>query len=170
MAKVHIKIVLFLLLLILPALEAKGGSAMKLTSPEFKHNQFIPDKFTCDGEDVNPELIIEDIPKEAKSLVLILDDPDASVGTWVHWIVFNIPVINRIEENSIPGKQGSNSSGKRDYRGPRPPLGTHRYFFKVYALDTMLNLQEGIAKSALLDAMQGHILANAELIGLYRRK
>ena len=143
---------------------------MKLTSPEFEHNQFIPRKFSCEGDDVNPALIIEDVPKEAKSLALIMDDPDASMGTWVHWVVFDIPVKNRIEENSIPGKQGINNAGQKNYHGPCPPSGVHRYFFKLYALDTLLNLKEGISKGGLEKAMQGHILAEAELIGLYKRR
>ena len=143
---------------------------MKLTSPEFEHNQFIPRKFTCEGDDVNPALIIKDVPKEAKSLALIMDDPDASMGTWVHWVVFDIPVKNRIEENNIPGKQGINNAGQKNYHGPCPPSGVHRYFFKLYALDTLLNLKEGISKGGLEKAMQGHILAEAELIGLYKRR
>lgn len=143
---------------------------MTLTSPEFEHNQFIPRKFTCEGDDVNPALIIEDVPKEAKSLALIMDDPDASMGTWVHWVVFDIPVKNRIEENNIPGKQGINNAGQKNYHGPCPPSGVHRYFFKLYALDTLLNLKEGISKGGLEKAMQGHILAEAELIGLYKRR
>lgn len=149
--------------------DLQGGSSMKITSPEFEDNQFIPKKFTCEGEDITPTLIIEDIPKEAKSLALIVDDPDAPMGTWVHWVVFDIPIINRIEENSIPGKQGINDFGKKDYGGPCPPSGTHRYFFKIYALDKMLNLKEGISKAALEKTMQGHILDKAELIGLYKK-
>jgi len=148
----------------------EGGMSMRITSPDFENNQFIPKKFTCQGEDVNPSLIIEGIPKETKSLALIMDDPDAPMGTWVHWVVFDIPVINRIEENSIPGKQGRNNFGRENYGGPCPPSGTHRYFFKVYALDTVLNLAEGISKGALEKAMQGHILDKAELIGLYKKQ
>ncbi|MFA5410965.1 MAG: YbhB/YbcL family Raf kinase inhibitor-like protein [Candidatus Omnitrophota bacterium] len=142
---------------------------MKISSPEFAHNQLIPKKFACEGEDINPPLVIEDVPAKAKSLALIMDDPDAPLGTWVHWVVFNLPVIPRIEENSIPGKQGITNSGRKGYHGPCPPSGTHRYYFKVYALDTMLDLKEGISKGALEKAMQGHILAQAELIGLYKR-
>lgn len=141
---------------------------MRITSPDFGNNQIIPASFTCDGEDINPSLVIEDIPKEAKSLVLIVDDPDAPMGTWVHWVVYDIPVTNRISQNSIPGKQGINDFRKKDYGGPCPPSGTHRYFFKIYALDTTLNLEEGISKEALEEAMQGHILDKAELIGLYK--
>jgi len=142
---------------------------MKLTSKEFKHNGLIPAKFSCQGEDINPELIIDAIPKEAQSLALIVDDPDAPMGMWVHWVVYDIPVIPRIEENSIPGKQGINDFGRKDYGGPCPPSGTHRYFFKIYALDEKLNLAEGINKQELEKAMQEHILDKAELIGLYKK-
>ena len=147
----------------------EGGVSMKILSPEFENDGFIPKKFTCQGEDVSPTLIIENIPKEAKSLALIVDDPDAPMGTWVHWVVFDIPLINRIEENSIPGKQGSNDFGRKDYGGPCPPSGTHRYFFKIYALDKILNLTEGITKKELEKAMEGHILGQSELIGLYKK-
>lgn len=142
---------------------------MRLTSPEFNHNGMIPERFTCDGEDVNPALNIEDVPSDAKSLALIVDDPDAPMGTWVHWVVFDIPVASRIEENSVPGKQGMNDFRKLAYGGPCPPSGTHRYFFKLYALDCRLQLEEGTRKEDVERAMQGHILAQAELIGLYRR-
>lgn len=152
------------------ALGQVGGGHMQITSPEFKHNGYIPAKFTCEGEDVNPALEISAIPRDAKSLALIMDDPDAPMGTWVHWVVFDIPVISRIEENSVPGRLGSNTPGELNYGGPCPPSGTHRYFFKIYALDTKLNLPEGINKASLEKAMQPHILDRAELIGLYRRK
>ena len=142
---------------------------MELKSPEFKDSQFIPAKFSCEGKDINPALMIEDIPQEAKSLALIVDDPDAPMGTWVHWVVFDIPLISRIEENSIPGRQGANSAGGKNYHGPCPPFGVHHYFFKIYALDTVLNLKEGISKGQLEKAMQGHILANAQLLGLYKK-
>ena len=142
---------------------------MKLNSPAFENNQLIPSKFTCEGDDINPALIIDGIPEGTKSLALIVDDPDAPIGTWVHWVVFDIPIISKIEENSIPGKEGVNSAGRRNYHGPCPPSGTHRYFFKIYALDTVLNLKEGINKGELEKAMQGHILDKVELIGLYKR-
>ncbi len=150
---------------------AIGGErlVMKLKSPEFENNTFIPKKFTCRGKDTNPTLIIENIPTDTKSLALIFDDPDAPMGTWVHWVVFNIPVISRIEEDSVPGKQGINDFGRLNYGGPCPPLGTHRYIFKAYALDTELNLEEGLTKADLEKAMAGHILAKAELTGLYKK-
>ena len=143
---------------------------MKLTSPEFQNNKLIPKKFTCQGDDVNPPLVIEDIPKDAKSLALIVDDPDATTGAWVHWVVFDIPVVSKIEENSITGKQGTNDFGRKDYGGPCPPSGTHRYFFKIYALKEKLNLDEGIRKEDLEEIIQEHILGKAELIGLYKKQ
>lgn len=148
----------------------EGGRRMKLTSPAFEQNKSIPAKYTCEGEDINPGLVVEGIPSEAKSLVLIVDDPDAPMGTWVHWVVWDIPVASRIEENSIPGKQGINDAQHHNYHGPCPPSGTHRYFFKMYALDIdKLGLPEGSDKQAVEKAMEGHILGKTELIGLYKR-
>ncbi len=143
---------------------------MKLKSPEFENNKFIPDKFTCEGKDTNPALIIENIPSGAKSLALIVDDPDAPKGTWIHWVVYDIPLVSQIKENSIPGKEGINDFGRKSYGGPCPPSGTHRYFFKLYALDAILNLNEGLTKLELEKAMEGHILEKAELVGLYNRR
>lgn len=142
---------------------------MKLSSSEFANNGYIPKKFTCEGKDVNPTLVIEDIPKNTKGLALIVVDPDAPAKTWVHWVVFDIPPVSRIAEGSIPGIQGINDSGNLNYGGPCPPSGTHRYFFKIYALDQILNLPEGIDKPALEKAIEGHILSQTELIGLYKR-
>lgn len=150
-------------------MKRRGRLNMKLTSPEIENGKKIPRKFTCEGDDINPTLIIEDIPVGTKSLALIVDDPDAPMGTWVHWVSFNIPVVSQIDEDSIPGKQGINDFGRKDYGGPCPPSGTHRYFFKLYALDTVLDLNEGINKEALEDAVEGHILDKAELIGLYKK-
>ena len=147
-----------------------GGWTMELSSQEFEDGRFIPVKFTCQGQDINPALIIENIPKEAKSLALVVDDPDAPGETWIHWVVFDIPVIKQIEENSIPGKQGVNSQAMQSYQGPCPPAGVHRYFFKLYALDAVLNLKAGISKTQLEQAMQGHILDKAQLVGLYKKK
>ncbi|MBU1090607.1 MAG: YbhB/YbcL family Raf kinase inhibitor-like protein, partial [Candidatus Omnitrophica bacterium] len=141
-----------------------------ITSPDFMHNQSIPKKFTCQGDDINPTLVIESILEGTKSLALIVDDPDAPMGNWDHWIVYDIePSVVRIEEDSIPGKQGMNDFKRLNYGGPCPPSGTHRYFFKIYALDLMLNLEEGVSKKELVEAMQGHILDQAELIGLYKK-
>lgn len=144
---------------------------MIITSPNFKHNEKIPVQFTGDGNDINPELEIKNIPENAKSLVLIVDDPDAPAGTWDHWVVFNInPKIKRIFKNSVPenGIQGKNSWGRNNYSGPSPPSGTHRYFFKIFALDTRLGLDEGASKQEIEIAIKKHILDKAELIGLYR--
>lgn len=145
---------------------------MKLSSPTFQNNQRIPEKYTCEGEDINPSLEVSEIPRNAKSLVLIVDDPDAPVGTWDHWILFNIPTnTTKIEEDSIPkgATQGKNSWNKNNYGGPCPPSGTHRYFFKLYALDKILNLDKNAKKSEIEKAMQNYILAKAELVGLYSK-
>jgi len=145
---------------------------MKLTSPAFSDNGHIPVKFTCQGDDVNPQLDILGVPAGTKSLVLIMDDPDAPMGTWDHWIVFNIPPSTAtIEEDSVPAGavQGRNSWGKSSWGGPCPPSGTHRYMFKLYALDTMLELGPGAVKSDVHKAMSGHVLAQAELTGLYAK-
>jgi Raf kinase inhibitor-like YbhB/YbcL family protein len=143
---------------------------MKLTSPEFEHKTSIPKKFTCQGKGVNPELIIEGIPGEAKSLALIIDDPDAPGGDFVHWVLYDIPVISRIEENTIPGKQGLNSLGRLGYVSPCPPTGVHRYFFKIYALDKMLNYDQGLSKTEIEKEISSHLLDKAELIGLYQKE
>ncbi len=144
---------------------------MKLTNPAFAHNGNIPSEFTCDGSDLSPPLSISDVPANAKSLVLISDDPDAPVGTWDHWVVFNIPsTTKKIQKGEEPsGTPGKNSWGRTGYGGPCPPSGTHRYFFKLYALDTLLNLPLSSTKKQIEAAMQNHILAKAELIGLYKR-
>ncbi len=142
---------------------------MHLTSPIFAHNETIPRKYTCQGEDINPPLKISDLPPGTKSLVLINEDPDAPGATWDHWIVYNIFPTEMIAENSVPGLQGKNSWGRNDYGGPCPPSGTHRYFFKLYALDAQLNLKEGAGKKQVEEAMKGHILEKVELIGLYKK-
>lgn len=145
---------------------------MKLTSPVFEDNKFIPSKYTCDGENINPPLKISEVPEGAKSLVLIVDDPDAPIGIWDHWILWDIsPSISIIKENSIPkgSVQGENSFGKKPYGGPCPPGGTHRYFFKLYALDKILELSDRTTKKELEKEMKNHILDKTELIGLYKR-
>lgn len=142
---------------------------MKIKSPTFKPNEMIPSKYTCDAQDINPPLTIENIPDAAKELVLIVDDPDAPAKTWVHWVVYNMPVQSEIKENSIPGTQGLNDFGKINYGGPCPPSGRHRYVFKAYALDTKLRLDEGMTKEQVEEAMQGHLLDQAELVGVYQK-
>ena len=145
---------------------------MQLKSNAFENNGIIPGKYTADGENVNPNLEINNAPENAQSLVLIIDDPDAPAGDWVHWILFNIPADTAlIEEDKIPygAVQGMNDFENNNYGGPSPPRGTHRYFFKLYALDSNLDLQEGATKQEVEDAMQGHIIGKAQLIGLYSR-
>ena len=142
---------------------------LTVKSPAFENNKLIPSKYTCDGEEVSPPLTVEGIPKKTKSLSLIMEDPDAPAGLFIHWLVWNIPPTDKIQENSIPGTEGLNTNKKNSYHGPCPPGGTHRYYFKVYALDTLLKLGAFSEKEVLENAMQNHILAHGELIGLYRR-
>jgi len=151
---------------------AQGGSEMKLSTSAFGNGEEIPAKFCCQGQSINPALVIENIPEGTKSLVLILDDPDAPGGMFVHWLMYDIPVTSRIEEDSAPGKQGINDYGKINYGPPCAPAfgNKHRYFFKIYALDRILGLKEGIDKPALESAIEGRVLAKAELIGLFKRK
>ena len=145
---------------------------MKLTSV-FNQGEKIPAKYTADGENINPPLEISRVPSGAKSLVLIVDDPDAPSGTWVHWVVINIPVSGsefRIEKDSVPGLECMNDFRKVSYGGPSPPSGIHRYFFKVYALDIPdLKLKSSSEKADVEKAMNGHVLDKAELIGIYSR-
>lgn len=142
---------------------------IKLTSTAFKHNAFIPAQYSCDGKDINPPLDIDHVPEGTKSFALIVDDPDAPKGTWVHWVVWNIPAILHIKENHIPGNEGVNDFQRNHYGGPCPPSGTHRYFFKIYALDTILDLPADTDKFKLEKIMHKHIIAVGELIGLYKR-
>lgn len=169
-----------------------GGQDMRITSPAFKNNKAIPKKYTCDGENISPALGIRDIPENTKILVLIMDDPDAPGGTFTHWVVWNIPFFAyppsplasgrpplrmlhaEIYENSVLQgmEQGFNSAGKIEYIGPCPSSGKHRYFFKLYALDTVLPTRTDMPppnKKSVEEMMKGHILAQAELIGLYGR-
>jgi len=153
--------------------EERTVNQLQITIPVFPHNGMIPSKFTCDGANVSPPLSIANIPEETGSIALIVDDPDAPVGTWVHWVVWNIaPGTWEIPENSVPqgAIQGKNDFGNQGYGGPCPPSGTHRYFFKLYALDAPLALMSGATKAQIEEAMKGHILAQTERIGLYKRK
>lgn len=145
---------------------------MKITSSAFGNNEFIPQRFTCDGENLNPKIIIEDIPKESESLALIMEDPDAPAGSWTHWVLWNIPPeIDIIDEGIIPEEatEGVNSSGSQNYQGPCPPTGTHRYVFRIYALRERLELSADSEKDDLIIAMEGLIIETAEIIGLYSR-
>lgn len=153
--------------------EASTMDTLKLSGAAFRQNELIPAKYTCDGADVSPPLMIENVPLQAKSLALIVDDPDAPAGTWVHWVVWNIaPGTKELKENTIPpgAQQGMTDFRKRSYGGPCPPSGTHRYFFKLYALDATLTLGPNTTKSELESAMKGHIISQAELVGLYARR
>lgn len=145
---------------------------MKLTSLAFANNGELPSKYTCDGQGINPPLQIGAVPANAQSLVLIVDDPDAPSGTYIHWLVWNIsPETTDIPENDIPNNsiQGITSGGRSGYVSPCPPSGTHRYIFKIYALDTKLNLSANSNLKALESSIQGHILDTAQIIGLYKR-
>lgn len=153
--------------------EATGMEALTVLSPAFKHGEAIPARYTCDGEDISPPLVIGKIPPTARMLALIMDDPDAPTGTWVHWVVWNIPAETReIPEKGLPpgSMHGQNDWKRNRYGGPCPPAGTHRYFFRIYALDTSLQLTSVTAKSGLERAMKGHIVATGELMGTYRRR
>jgi Raf kinase inhibitor-like YbhB/YbcL family protein len=151
---------------------AAGGAKLKVTSSAFQEGGNIPSKFTCDGSDTSPSLQITGVPSEAKSLVLIADDPDAPGGLFTHWLVWNIPSqTNSIAEGSAPnGVQGANDFGKSGYRGPCPPAGVHRYSFKIFALDRELELRSGAKRSQVNAAMKGHVIAQGELVGRYSRK
>ena len=151
---------------------AAGGAKMKITSSAFQEGANIPSKFTCDGADTSPPLQIADIPSEAKSLALIVDDPDAPSGLFTHWTVWNIPPqTSAVGEGSAPkGVQGTNDFGKSGYGGPCPPSGTHRYYFKLFALDRELDLPFGAKRGQLYIAMKCHVVAQGELMGRYSRK
>jgi len=158
---------------------SSGGSdmAITITSSAFTEGAMIPKKYTCDAEDISPDLKWSGVPQGAKRLALICDDPDAPVGTWVHWVLFNIPADVTALPAGLPAdatlkngaRHGKNDFRKLGYGGPCPPGGTHRYYFKLYALDTVLTLESGSTKAQLLAAMKGHILAEGQLMGRYKR-
>ncbi len=151
---------------------------MKIQSPEFKEGAAIPGKYTCDDIDISPPLEWSDVPVGTKVFALICDDPDAPAGTWVHWVLFNIPGDLRKLAEHVPesetlnngARQGKTDFGHIGYGGPCPPGGTHRYYFKIYALDSELDSKPGITKKELLKAMEGHILGEGQLMGRYKRK
>lgn len=162
----------------LPAQTNGGSVSFELSSASFAATQMIPKKFTCDGSDTSPELSWKDAPNAVRSFALIADDPDAPVGTWVHWVLYNLPAdAKELPEGVLKQKQLSNGAlqGRNDFRkigygGPCPPAGKpHRYFFKLYALDTKLDLEAGASKADLEGAMKGHILGQAQIVGLYKR-
>ncbi len=160
-------------------IESEEGAVVsfQMFSPAFEHKTKIPARYTCSGEDISPELEWRDVPDGVVSFALIMDDPDAPIGTWVHWVMYNIPS----DYSGLPegfGKNrelvdgilhGKNSAGRAYYNGPCPPSGTHRYFFKLYALDTMLDLPAGATKPEVLKALQGHLIGMAELMGTYSK-
>src|SRR6266581_1480345 len=151
---------------------AAGAAKMKIMSSAFQQGGNIPSKFTCDGANTSPPLQISDVPSEAKGLVLIVDDPDAPSGLFTHWAVWNIsPQTSTIGEGSTPkGVQGTNDFGRSGYGGPCPPSGTHRYYFKIFALDRELDLPAVARRGQLDAAMKGHVIAQDELMGRYSRK
>jgi len=151
---------------------AAERTRIKITSSAFKEGGDIPPKFTCKGSNTSPPLQIAGVPSEAKSLVLIADDPDAPSGLFTHWLIWNIPPqTTSISEGSGPkGVHGANDFGKSDYKGPCPPTGTHRYSFKIFALDRELNLRGGAKRSQVDAGMKGHVIAQGELIGRYASK
>lgn len=170
---------LFLLFLLQPLLiraaepEPTNTMKMKISTTAFSERRPIPERFTADGLNINPPLAISGVPQEAKSLVLVVDDPDAPMGTWNHWLVWNIkPDTASIREDSVPrgAVVGRNDAGTAAYVGPSPPSGTHRYYFRLYALDTRLDLPGGSDRSALDEAMRSHIIAKSEILGRYGRE
>ena len=166
---------LFVLLLAarIATAQPQPATAMQLASPDFRDGEMIPAEFTCDGKNWNPALNWSGIPAAAKSLALIVDDPDAPAGTWTHWLVWNLPpkltgiVKGTMLEYAV---QGRNDFGDARYGGPCPPSGTHRYFFKLYALDARLDLPQGASRKAMEAAMKGHVLATAVLMGRYAKQ
>ncbi len=172
------KFLLIMLSFLISSLTFFGGNNMKFYTPAFLNGSNIPVKFTCKGEDISPQLIWESPPEGTKSFAIIVDDPDAPMGTWVHWVIYNIPEKIRSLQEKIPpiselengALQGINDFRNFGYGGPCPPPGKpHRYFFKLYALDTVLQLKAGATKKELLSKMKGHILEKAEFFGIFKR-
>jgi len=153
-------------------------ATVRVTSPAFEEGGTIPRQYTCDGENISPPLQWEAVPEGTRSVAVIMDDPDAPGGTFVHWVIYDLPPdVQELPENlprdknfPVGGEQGINSTDQLGYLGPCPPSGTHRYFFQVYALDEKLHLPAGETKAGLLEAMQGHILAQGQFLGRYQRR
>lgn len=145
-------------------------ASLKIGSEGFSNNGFIPSKYTCEGDNINPPLIISGLPMATKTLALIVEDADAPKGTFVHWVVWNIPPTNKIRENIQPGEAGVNDFGKHNYSGPCPPSGVHRYYFKIYALDNFLHLEPTCTKADLEAAMSKYVIGFGELIAQYKKK
>jgi len=161
-----------------PTEALQRGAMMKLTSPAFVEGAMIPSKYTCDGQDISPALAWSDVPAGTKTFALICDDPDAGAGTWIHWVLFNLPADSTGLPEGVPadktlktgGVQGTTSFRRIGYGGPCPPGGTHRYFFKLYALDNTLALGNNATAKDVAAAAKGHILAEAQLMGRYKRQ
>jgi Raf kinase inhibitor-like YbhB/YbcL family protein len=157
--------------------QKKGGKAMELKSTAFRNGEMIPAPYTCDGKDASPPLEWSAFPEGTKSFALICDDPDAPVGTWVHWVIYNLHAETTKLPENVPrdkkltsgGMQGTNDWHRIGYGGPCPPSGIHRYFFRLYALDSILNLGTGATKEQLLTSMKSHVLAEGQLMGKYKR-
>lgn len=143
-------------------------STLKVKCSAFANGHYIPIKYNCNAQNINPEIVIEDLPKSTVTMALIMDDTESVNGEFDHWIMWNIPPSKKIKENSAPGTQGRNSNKQNKYYGPCPPNGIHTYNFKIYALDTKLQLSDTCGKKDLLKAMEGHILASGEMKGLYK--
>ncbi|MEP6948328.1 MAG: YbhB/YbcL family Raf kinase inhibitor-like protein [Ginsengibacter sp.] len=146
----------------------KPGSLI-ISSSAFENEGIIPSRYTCEGEEINPPLHVENIPEGTQTLAIIVEDPDAPKGTFDHWLVWNIPPESIIKENRIPGISGQNSAGKTGYHGPCPPSGYHRYYFTVFALNDSLDIQAGADKKTLLAAIEPHIIAKGSLMGKYKK-
>ena len=144
---------------------------MRISSPAFEDEGDIPARFTCAGEDISPPLLFEDVPPEAVSLVLVMDDPDAPMGTWDHWVAYDIEPLAEVPEGIRSlGTAGTNSWGHTGYGGPCPPSGTHRYVFQLFALDRRIGWEEGADKTSVLEAIHEHVLAEASLLGFFSRE
>lgn len=157
-------------LIILYIMSISVSTDLAIRSSAFKNHKSIPSQYTCDGLNINPDLEIDDIPANTKSFAVIVDDPDAPNGTFCHWLMWDIPPRNTINEDSAPGIQGRNSFGENNYSGPCPPSGTHHYHFKVFALNTKLSyLPPSTNEQELMDAMQEHIISSGDLVGVYKR-
>ena len=158
-------------MIVFPRSISEDIETLTVSSIAFRDHAYIPIKYTCDGENINPPLTIQNIPEGTKSMVLVVEDPDAPIRTWVHWIVWNIPPTTKVKEKLMPvlGVVGTNDFGKKKYVGPCPPSGVHRYFFKVYALNDLLNLKPTTTKLLLERTMSSHIIGFGELVGLYKR-
>lgn len=168
-----ISLIVFLLLYIFNYKIFAAAEKLTLESPDFKLNTMIPAEYTCNGVDHAPALAWHNAPAKTRSFAVVMQDPDAPNGTWTHWIVFNIPAkVTQLDVGSpVPegAASGNNSWGSLGYRGPCPPLGAHRYVFKLYAMDDVLTLGEGATADTILQAMTGHVLGSAELVGLYQK-